>query len=343
MSRAKVEQELLEVQFPYLTADIRRRISATAQANDCSDVDDVVIDEVWARYGEELSDLLDVTSGSKQLDVAKREELRTYLDQGLEYDATLRGLPDDDLESLLKQTHDRDQLDRVAKQHRLGEQRDRWDFFNRPEANADMEYWQKANAFSPDEAVALTFGKLHRIVNEESLKRTKTVGFSPFRSEYIKRLDLVRRAIAVNELSDPIEREKFLGWTRRYNIPNALDALPAKPESYWEQRCRELEKRCTELQAELDDSSPFENRPKMTTKTTVFKIILGVAVEQFKHQIGGHQSNAVAQIETMLKDAEQNDRRDGGVGSFVAFRLSDDKIRQAIKEAEQFLLDKVST
>ena len=80
-----------------------------------------------------------------------------------------------------------------------------------------MPYW------TLDEAVALSFGKAPEEVNwpkvEEFIER------SDFAAEYQKRRELVLRAAASNQLSDPVVPAEFLGWAKNMElaVPSDLD------------------------------------------------------------------------------------------------------------------------
>jgi hypothetical protein len=76
-------------------------------------------------------------------------------------------------------------------------------FYNKPQARADFAHWSKAAPWTLDEAIALSFGRAPEIVRWEQLQKFTALG-SPFVSEYARRRDLATRAVAWNQLYDPV-------------------------------------------------------------------------------------------------------------------------------------------
>ncbi len=96
------------------------------------------------------------------------------------------------------------------------EERDR--FFNLPYANADYDHWSKAAHWTLDEAIALSFGRAPEVVRWDQLQKFASLG-SPFVAQYARRRDLAMRALAWEQLYDPVLPGIFLAWAKRTDIP----------------------------------------------------------------------------------------------------------------------------
>lgn len=79
----------------------------------------------------------------------------------LVYENELSTISDDELDTLFNETMRNNQAE--AKGKRELEEKAR--FFNRANAEADLDHWSKTAYWTLDEAVALTFGKKPRVVN----------------------------------------------------------------------------------------------------------------------------------------------------------------------------------
>ncbi len=106
-------------------------------------------------------------------------------------------------------------------------------FFYSKAANADFEWWAKYPHWTPEESIALSFGKNPDTVNW-SFVQSFTVNHisnvtpfsqSTFASEYKKRRELILRSVESGQLGERITPEDFLSWTRRVDI-----ALPPELE-----------------------------------------------------------------------------------------------------------------
>jgi hypothetical protein len=98
------------------------------------------------------------------------------------------------------------------------EREERERFFNLPYANADYDHWSKAAHWTLDEAIALSFGKAPEVVRWDQLQKFTSLG-SPFVAQYARRRDLAMRALAWNQLYDPVLPGIFLAWAKRTDIP----------------------------------------------------------------------------------------------------------------------------
>ena len=94
-------------------------------------------------------------------------------------------------------------------------------FFNRPRAKADVTHWSKATYWTLEEAISLLFGKAPEVVTWKGVKEycgSPQCPGSPFAVKYGRVRDLVLRAKAWKQLSDPVLPSIFLAWARRMEI-----------------------------------------------------------------------------------------------------------------------------
>ena len=82
---------------------------------------------------------------------------------------------------------------------RHAEEKDKSEFFNLQEAQADFLRWNSKEHWHPEEAVALSLGKNPKIVNPETLSQLRRP-MSPFVSEFRARMDALRRAVKANHI-----------------------------------------------------------------------------------------------------------------------------------------------
>jgi hypothetical protein len=136
------------------------------------------------------------------------------------YEEELLAMPKEELEELLATERKKGHDEKAA----LADEKERKLFYNSPDAAADCEHWGKLAYWTLDEAVALTFGKSPDIVNWERLKGHIQV--SQFAKAYERRRDIVARAKATGQLSDPVLPRQFIDWSSTLQIdsPRALIA-----------------------------------------------------------------------------------------------------------------------
>ena len=140
--------------------------------------------------------------------------------QVADYKAHLLQLPPEELQALVKTEFEKQRAEIAAK----AEREDRERFFNQPYAQADLDHWSKAAHWTLDEAIALSFGKAPERVNWKSV--SPLVGISAFALQYQRRHDLAQRALAWQQLYDPVLPGIFLAWAKRTDIevPTELEA-----------------------------------------------------------------------------------------------------------------------
>jgi hypothetical protein len=128
-----------------------------------------------------------------------------------EYKSELLKLSPERFEELYATESEMYQAEWVAKAAKEEAQR----FFNY--ANADVAHWSKAPYWTLDEAIALSFGKAPEWVTWEKIK--PLVAVSAFASRYSRRRDLALRAVAIEQLYEPVLPGFFIAWAKRMDEP----------------------------------------------------------------------------------------------------------------------------
>ncbi|MES9949344.1 MAG: hypothetical protein ABW118_10325 [Candidatus Thiodiazotropha sp.] len=124
------------------------------------------------------------------------------------YRLKLRDMPQSDFDALVKQHIDTIKTEQKRKEQQL--------FFNKPDADADFEYWGKIAGYKPEEAAALLLSKDPNKVNSESLRPYSQI--SDFPKKYTDSFTLVSRAVSMSELKAPIQPKLFLEWAKKKRI-----------------------------------------------------------------------------------------------------------------------------
>lgn len=149
------------------------------------------------------------------------EHRQKRLKQFEAYEAELRAKPNDEISALLAQEQEKERQE----QRLQSELEEHARFFNQPFAKADFAHWSKATYWKLDEALALVFGKAPEAVTWEKIK--SYVDISPFARNFARVRDLALRAIAWNQLYDPVLPGIFLAWAKRTEIAIPSELLEA--------------------------------------------------------------------------------------------------------------------
>lgn len=128
------------------------------------------------------------------------------------YKVTLRNMDKTELLTLHKQMLDQDK--ERNRQAAINEENNR--FYNLGNAKADFNHWAKAEYWTLDEAIALSFGKEPKIVNLPAIQ--KLLDKSVFCQTYAKRYDLAKRATFCKQFNDAIPPVYFLNWADDMDI-----------------------------------------------------------------------------------------------------------------------------
>lgn len=326
MVRSQWESELFNLEFPSFTAAVRLSIRKLMSIHKCSELDDIVIDGIWSLHSSDLAavvrpansrTLADAAAeASNEVVLTAQEKLRAYVDRAFDHEAYLAELGDEALEKLYYEKFKTIEQVRRARWLERAQNNDRWDFFNTPEAEADFERW-RSRFLSPAQAVALALSKNPDVVNPESLRPYRRIGGSVFREKFAEMLNVVESAVGVGDLSNPTTVGAFIEWaaTRHLRLPPEFLKL-ARPEineevEHWKSRCHELENVISGLRLQFSDL-PHKS------KTSIYRLILGMAVARFEHTTGA-RSDGTKAIKGDLED--------------VGLALGPDAIRDWLREA----------
>lgn len=129
-----------------------------------------------------------------------------------QYKRELHGLTAEALQATYVQEFER----YVAEIRRREEEEERARFFSQPHAAADFDHWSKAEHWTLDEAIALSFGKAPEVVNWKRIE--SLIQISHFAKQYQRRRDLAQRAAAWKKLYDPVLPSLFLKWAKDNEI-----------------------------------------------------------------------------------------------------------------------------
>lgn len=262
------------------------------------------------------------------------------------YRRTLKAKPQHEIEDLYHQ-----EMQKVYKE--MDENR----FFNKPDAEADFDYWAKMPEWTIKEAVALSFGKSPDVMATRI--KEIPVNNSPFIEKYLKLTELVIRAkkaklftnSTITFLDDQILPYKFVNWTQLNEIefPAELAEKVLKiyevnkpPKTEYEQTLEKLKSLNTpnkvpetpltdmakrHLEAKKENNKKLiPNAPKplhTKEKETLLKIIIGLAVDGYGYDPKASKSPIPKEISGNL--------------ALHGVSVSDDTIRKWLKEAAEYL------
>lgn len=229
MARAKLMQEIVEARYPLYDAEMRAQIADLyAKHRGEPAVEDRIVEAIWQEHSGffRTSNIDASRAEGNNLAAAKRGELtsagrvaiRRYLDEARFYDESLCDLTDEALVTRYDEVCGAAQAVAAARKRERGLRADKLAFFSRANATADYAHWCALPVWSAEEATALSLDKDPRRVNVVSLREYKCVHGSPFRDEFMARLDGVERAIKAEHLRAPLTPTAFLKWAVRRNI-----------------------------------------------------------------------------------------------------------------------------
>jgi hypothetical protein len=178
-------------------------------------------------------------------------------------------------------------------------------FFDQPDAQADFEYWSKAEYWTLDEAVAISFGRNPKVVTREALKNY--LGKAQFADNYFSRCDLLDRAIQSDRLPKEIPPADFLEWAHQRSIPIQ----------------RELTDYLSAIEATSSQSSakPLSD----TGRDSLLKLVLGMSIDSYGYKVGETRNPATGENRDSIAAALER----------LDLKLTPDTIRKYLKEAEQ--------
>ncbi len=285
--------------------------------------DDLPSSDSWGLVDSDPHDISDPPEPPKI-------DLPALFDKVKAYREYLDGLPKDELIELY-----RDEFEKKCAEDDLGR------FFHKKTADADFDYWSKMAHWSLDEAVALSFGKSPKIVNEQSLTQVH-FWLSPFVRQYNETMELARRAERWQKLFDPVLPTIFVKWAQDMEIP-IPDELVEKVETRYEklrdwkslydqlleknnknvalahQMIAEKDAEIERLRAEKGATKPLHTKER----ESLLKLAIGMAVVGYGHDPNAKRSSAVSEIADDL------------AGRGVA--LDADTVRKWLKEGAEYL------
>ncbi len=302
MARKDLELEILGLKFKHYSSAIRECISRIVVNQGCDDTCDEVIDGLWTTCRDDIALLLSTSEvichptedqNSSDLLREEREFIRTYIDEALSYEAELGDREDDDFEALYRSITDPIVAAKRARRAQTAIDNDRWDFFNKPDANADFERWRN-RLLLPAQAVALSFGKDPDVVTPKNLIPYKRVARSPFREAFGDRLGHVEAAVAAGELSVPMSVQTFERWARSqdFGLPEQLagtaSVIIEEDAAYWKAKFEAVQSQLKNLQRSVDELEP-------KTRKSFYLLILGMAIARFEHRTDtkSHSTGAI--------------------------------------------------
>jgi hypothetical protein len=198
--------------------------------------------------------------------------------------------------------------------------------------------------WSADEGCALSFGKAPEVV---TLKKLSILPYkSPFVTDYIKRSELIRRAILTGQLSQNNLPGFFIAWLNRMDIPvdqRIVDALERRGVQIADWKgvydrykastdtliqsqvglIGALEGKVARLEQEITTPSPSQS-PTLTTRErdSLLKLVIGTAIGGYGYT-PGKRSDIPRQIATDLATR--------------GISLDEDTVRKWLKEAAVLL------
>ncbi len=236
----------------------------------------------------------------------------------------------------------------AKKNQQAAEEREKNQYFNKPSALADFQYWAKMSFWSLEECTVLSFGRSPDIVKISNVESQRQ--YSPFVKELLDTHRLVKRATSMNQLAKSNIPGFFVAWAKRNNIsiPQELaDAVVAHGHQIadWKTGYEESVKHLQELQSLSDKQNKQiemllqkinEMKANQQTKRSVSKANLHPRTRDnllrliIVMAVDGYSYDPKAAKSPTHKDLE-------GFADQLGISLSDDTIRKYLKQAAELL------
>jgi hypothetical protein len=329
MARDRWVQEIVESEYPQYNVFIRQFIDRAVRKFNCEDTSDVALDFLWASAPDDVAVILDsdgdlAPTTDRPLTAEERETLRAFIEKVRAFEHEVQDSTSDEISRMhAEKVAPLVELER-NEAARASRERDRWAFFNHPDARADFSQWRQRH-LSPEQATALLLGKDPRVVTHRSMTRFKSVGPSQFKDTYFDLLSTIQEHISRKSLLEPILLDRLLVWAGHhgYDLPTELDDAPKAIE------IERLEKQIEDVQGELDKAhrriaqllSSAEDLPE-SSLTLQYKIIVAMAKEKFEHKGTGSSKAAAAIHSAVTKDG---------------FTADQSSVRNLLTKADAFL------
>jgi len=228
-------------------------------------------------------------------DARERERWRRFLDEARAYEGYLLDLPDEEL--LVQATAIEEAKLNAPSHDHDGAELDMWAPYTRPGANANFSHWLSLAIWSQEEATALAIGKEPSFLHPDKLQMPSRSG-SPFIRRYKALRERILRAVKAGDIEEPIRPKAFIEWAEQNGIelPKQLHGAPGvESAAFWKARCEEAESERDSVRSQLkaveaelktlrDDVA---YNPGAKRKTTLNKMVVGMAIARFEHLIQG--------------------------------------------------------
>jgi hypothetical protein len=207
--------------------------------------------------------------------VEDEEETQTRLFQDLEaYRTELQGLEEEELFARAYQ-------EREKEAHELRELEEQTPFYNRPNAQADFQYWAKFPLWTLDEAVALTLRKDPRVVTWQKIEEYAET--SPFAARFDNLRRFVLRAKEAQQLLELVSPTNYIAWAKANNV-TVPPELEASVQAFsgtapdWRALYEEAKLKLASVADELERLKAADKPLSEKEKNTFYKMLLGMAV-----------------------------------------------------------------
>jgi len=214
-------------------------------------------------------------------------------------------------------------------------------FYHLPDATADFRHWSKASYWTVEEATALALGKDPSRVNSQVLTSYKGLGGLP--SQFIRHLDLAKRAVWAGQLYDPMVPTIYLAWAKRMHIEVATELVDAIEElglqigdwkGLYEKAAEALTVQEAATKAAMETAKVLSNelvKARATMAQTLgtrerdslLKLVIGMAKGGYAYDPAALRSDRVPEI---VADLER-----------LGIPLSADTVRKYLREAAEHL------
>ncbi len=244
------------------------------------------------------------------------EETQTRLFQDLEaYRTELQGLEEEELFARAYQ-------EREKEAHELKELEEQTPFYNRPNAQADFQYWAKFPLWRLDEAVALTLRKDPRVVTWSKIEEYAET--SPFAARFDNLRRFVLRAREAKRLPELVSPTDYISWAKA----NHIDLPPELEKSVqafsgqatdWKARCEERTQQLALVTKELERLRAAGKSLGEKEKSSLFRMILTMAIKGYVFDPHATKSDTATEI---ASDSEE-----------LGISISDDTVRKWLRKA----------
>ena len=247
------------------------------------------------------------------------EETQTQLYTEIQtYRTELQGFEEEQLSALAYQ-------EREKEAHELKELEEQTPFYNRPNAQADFQYWAKFPLWTLDEAVALTLRKDPRVVTWSKIEEYAET--SPFAARFDNLRRFVLRAKEAKRLPELVSPTDYIAWAKANNV-TVPPELEASVQAFsgtapdWKALYEEEKLKHASMRDELERYKAANKPLSEKEKNTFFKMFLGMAVAIYPYNPQLARSTTAKEIVDDL----------ARVGITIAEDTVRDKLQKAAEE-----------